>query len=270
MATHAEALSPESALSEASEFALGFLPRGTIDEFVERHVFLWEGVMGLLTLVYLIIAFWDEERSGHIPDWVLLVMSGLFLAEFSVRLWNTKHRRNYIRHHWVDAISAIPLLGPLRALRLLRLLRLAAVVRVLSMTDHVGGHGERGRASLWFLGPCLIAVWLGASYTFWVLEHGTNPEIHAFPDAMYMTFVTATTFGYGSAHPITAGGQVLSGMLIFFGIGTVGFASSQITARLLHQEDTTSVLSRDFAILQEEIRSLRGVIEASMSENAQT
>jgi voltage-gated potassium channel len=270
MAQHVEALSPESAFSEASEFALGFLPRGSIDAFVERHVYLWEGAMALLTLAYLIIAFWDEERSGHIPDWILLVMSGVFLTEFAVRLWNTKHRKGYIRQHWVDAVTAIPLLGPLRALRLLRLLRLAAVMRVLTMTDHVGGRGERGRASLWFLGPCLIAVWLGASYAFWVLEHGTNPEIRAFPDALYMTFVTATTFGYGSAHPITAGGQVLSGMLIFFGIGTVGFASSQITARLLHQEDTTSVISRDFAALQEEIRGLRQLIEESVQRPVQT
>jgi voltage-gated potassium channel len=236
--------------------------RGTIERFVAAHQLVWEGVLGLLTVVYVVLAFGDEELAARVPDSALLALAAVFLAEFAVRLWDASDRISYVRHHWVDAVTAIPLLGPLRALRLLRLVRLGAMVRVLGVADHAN---SRGRTSLWYLGPLLALVWVGSSYAFWVLEHGINPAMKTFGDAMYLAFATTTTFGYGNAHPVTAAGQVLAGLLIFLGIGLVGFASSQLTARLLHQPDQADLVRRDFESLVVEIHDLRTLLEAGLT-----
>jgi voltage-gated potassium channel len=47
--------------------------------------------------------------------------------------------------------------------------------------------------------------------------------------------VTASTVGYGDVTPVTQAGKVLTGILIFVGIGLLGFASAQLTAKLLPQ-----------------------------------
>jgi voltage-gated potassium channel len=88
---------------------------------------------------------------------------------------------------------------------------------------------------LWVVGPTLLIVWIAASYGYYELEGGVNPKIHTFTDALYFSLVTASTVGYGDVTPVTGAGKLLTGMLIFVGIGLLGFASAQLTAKLLPQ-----------------------------------
>ena len=59
---------------------------------------------------------------------------------------------------------------------------------------------------------------------------------------MYFSFVTASTVGYGDVTPVTPAGKILTGILIFVGIGLLGFASAQLTTRLLPQRNELSEL----------------------------
>jgi voltage-gated potassium channel len=43
-------------------------------------------------------------------------------------------------------------------------------------------------------------------------------------DAFYMTVITITTVGYGEVHPLTAGGQVFTVLLLLTGVGTFFYA----------------------------------------------
>jgi len=95
---------------------------------------------------------------------------------------------------------------------------------------------------LWVLAPILITVWLGASYGYFELESGVNPHIKTFGDALFYAFMTASTVGYGAVTPVTPEGKVLTGLLIFLSIGLLGFASAQLTAKLLPQPDEVAEL----------------------------
>ena len=55
-------------------------------------------------------------------------------------------------------------------------------------------------------------------------------------------------------------GRVVAGLLAFVGIGLFGFASAQLTARLLGQSDRTAQELRE---LRAEIASLRGLLVKS-------
>jgi hypothetical protein len=45
-------------------------------------------------------------------EWLI---TALFIAEFTSRLWAAESRRDYVRGHWIDLVSCIP---PMRCLRL--------------------------------------------------------------------------------------------------------------------------------------------------------
>lgn len=134
--------------------------------------------MAALAAVYLGVGFSIDEGHGA-PTFIIGALAVLFLTEFGVRWWDTPSRRLYLRGHWLDLVSCIPLVGGLRALRILRLLRLGAALRIFSLAEHEAEVHQR-HDSWWFLGPVLAVVWLGASAAYWSLEHEVNPSLHTF------------------------------------------------------------------------------------------
>jgi voltage-gated potassium channel len=237
-----------------------------IHVFIERHQQLWEGVFGVLALAYLVVAISGEELSVSVADELILAFAIFFMAEFLLRLWNSSDRRRYVKRHWIDALTAVPLLGPLRALWPLRLLRLVALVRVLALADY--REPPRGRLSIRFFGPLMIFIWLGASYGFWVLERGANPHVNSFLDAGYMALISTLTLGAGDPHPTTHWGQLLGGALIFVALGLITFLSTQFKDWVLQQESTEDVVRHEVQTLRAEIVLLREmvIVEAATSE----
>jgi voltage-gated potassium channel len=124
---------------------------------------------------------------------------------------------------------------------------------------------------LWVLAPILITVWLAASYGYFEIEGGVNPHVRTFGDALFYSFITASTVGYGAVPPITAEGKILTGVLIFLSIGLLGFASAQLTAKLLPQgnevADLKATVDRQCKILEElnaRLDAVTGMLEARM------
>jgi voltage-gated potassium channel len=237
------------------------LRRGELTAFITQHHFAWELAMGVLALGYLAVSFLIDDGQG-VWAWVIAVLGGIFVIEFVARLVDAPSRRSYLRHHWLDAVSAIPLIGGLRSLRLLRLLRLGAVLRVLVATEEVTTARGGTRESLWYLGPSLIVLWFVAAAAGFLLEHGVNPHIQTFGDALYWAFITATTIGYGNVAPVTAAGHILAGVIIFVGIGLVGVLSAQLTQHWLRDETRhhPKLMLEKMTRLEDEIASLRELI----------
>lgn len=52
---------------------------------------------------------------------------------------------------------------------------------------------------------------------FYFLEKGSNPKLHHFIDAIWWSFATATTTGYGDITPVTTSGKVLGILLMLMG-----------------------------------------------------
>jgi voltage-gated potassium channel len=204
--------------------------------------------------MYVLFAIWDDDFGGSIPSAVLVGLAAILLAEFAARLWDSENRWHYLRGHWIDVVACVPVIGGLRILRLLRLVRLFAGIRLLTAIARHLELRQAGRGSLWFLGPTLTLVWTGSAYAIWTLEHGLNPAIKSFADALYWSAITITTIGYGDIAPVTTQGRIVAGLLAFLGIGLFGFISAQLTARLIGQTDRTA---DDIAQLRAAITELR-------------
>lgn len=93
----------------------------------------------------------------------------------------------------------------------------------------------------------------------WLFEHGHNPHMHTFTDALYWSFITATTVGYGDTSPVTTGGRIVSGLLVFLGLGLLGFASSRLTAYWLPQDDGDEVV-KEITRVREELAEVKAAL----------
>jgi voltage-gated potassium channel len=241
--------------------------RGRINDFVDRHLLIWEGAMAVATIAYVALTFFSEERWRNIPASYLWAFPVLFVGEFGIRLVDARDRRKHVRQHWIDAVTAIPLLGPLRALRLLRLLRVLGIIRLIATVDHATKQSERDRTSFWFLGPLLVFGWVGSAFALWVLEAPTNSGMHSFGDALYMAFGAATSFGFEKVKPVTAEGRLITGSLILVGIGLVSFASAQVTSKLLHPTDPMVSVPDRLSAIEKSLEELKAMRTATPNQS---
>lgn len=240
------------------------LRRGAITEFVRVHDFAWEGCLAILALVYLALSFLVDTDHG-VAGWVLGLLAAIFLTEFAVRCFDAESRLRYLRAHWLDLVSCIPLVGGLRALRLLRLLRLGAAMRLAALAEHGARRSSGGRQSFWYLGPILVLVWLTAAAAYWSFEHTVNPNVHSFGDALYWALTTATTVGYGDVRPVTPEGRVLAGLLILVGIALVGAVSARLTSRWLAVDDGVASLGAQMTSIEAELARLNQLLATQPS-----
>jgi voltage-gated potassium channel len=231
--------------------------RGSITLFVERHLLAWEGTMAGLAVVYLALGVLTDDSRGPSPIF-LGVLGGLFLAEFTVRCWAAPSRRQYAQHHWLDLVSCIPMIGGLRAVRLLRLFRLASLGRTAVFSQHIST--RRGSPSVWLVAPVLGVLWFGSASAYWIIEHGSNSNVNNFGDALYWAFITATTVGYGDVGQLSSAGRVLAGVVIFIGIGLVGYASALVTARFVGQPDTNDAVLKEVSALRDDLRLMHDLL----------
>ena len=56
------------------------------------------------------------------------------------------------------------------------------------------------------------------SIVFYYLEKGINPKMNHFMDALWWSFSTATTTGYGDITPVTIAGKILGILMMLMGL----------------------------------------------------
>lgn len=217
--------------------------------------------MATLTLVYVALSVLVDEGATGIATIGVAILALVFFGEFSLRCWDSGSRLGYLKEHWLDLITCLPFIGPLRLLRLLRLVGLLRLAHEIRNVAYIRSESSPEPTSLtWIVWPTALLLWLGAAYGLWLAERGHNPSIHSFGDALYMAFMTLTTVGYGDLRPVTPEGKVLAGALVFLGLGLLGFISSQLTARWLRVERREGSIESQLVALRAEISDLKTLL----------
>jgi voltage-gated potassium channel len=104
---------------------------------------------------------------------------------------------------------------------------------------------------------CNSAVVLSA-FAFYRLEHTVNPQIVSFFDALWWSFATVTTVGYGDITPLTVGGKVIGMLLMVGGTGlfatfTALFANAMLGHDVLRIERSVSRMRDNVVGIQTDI-----------------
>jgi voltage-gated potassium channel len=203
--------------------------------FVARHEVAWELTFAALAVLFVALAFVPLKVGSATEATVLAlewVITGIFIAEFSSRLWAAESRRAYVRGHWIDLISCIPPTRWFRMFRLLRLLRLvrafAGVGRAVTSAGRLANH----KGLVW-----LFVAWIGVMFLcavgVYISEVGVNPGIQSPVDALWWGLTTMTTVGYGDIYPTTGEGRLAAAVLLILGIGLYSAITATITSFLV-------------------------------------
>jgi voltage-gated potassium channel len=175
-------------------------------------------LLALATLWLVVVPWWD---FGHEAKWIALVfrvaLSVVYGIDLAIRSALAPRHVHYALTHPIALASA--LYPPVRVLFSIRLVR--------SMFRR--GHLAR------FLTAAAVLVLNGAIIVYLYERHAPGSNIHTLRDAVWWSFVTVTTVGYGDFYPVTAGGRVTACFIMGTGLLTLAVVTAQVASSFVAQ-----------------------------------
>jgi voltage-gated potassium channel len=210
----------------------------------------WFELLAQVLVFYSIIVLYMETEArlsgdAAAPFWLwnerlLLVW---FAVEYLTRWALAKNRWRYpiTIMGVIDLLAILPsIVGiassfrSLKLLRALRMLRLLKLYRYNQALQHVMHGFRRVRHELAVVGFVAVLVLVSSSIAMHELEHEAQPEKFArLSDAVWWSFVTLSTVGYGDIYPITSGGRIVAVLTMIVGIGIFGTFISLVGSSFL-------------------------------------
>jgi voltage-gated potassium channel len=166
----------------------------------------------------LFAAFTFKSQYWWVVADIEIMLTLVFVLDFSYRLWTAPSRRGYLRHGGVfDLLSCIPLL------RIFRLMRIFLITRTLrKMGGRTVLHDMRRQfasGTLYFVVFLLILTLevVGLLMLYFEMD-APGSNITTGGDALWWGYVTATTVGYGDKYPVTLGGRLVGTIMLTVGV----------------------------------------------------
>ena len=86
-----------------------------------------------------------------------------------------------------------------------------------------------------FLTAAAVLVLNGAIIVYLFERHAPGSNIHTVRDAVWWSFVTVTTVGYGDFYPVTTGGRVTACFIMGTGLLTLAVLTAQVASSFVAQ-----------------------------------
>ncbi|PYT00746.1 MAG: ion transporter [Acidobacteria bacterium] len=220
------------------------------DKIAERNRLGFLNILIVVLSIYVLVALVIDTFFKLNPELSRLLsliddfICGVFLIDFCIRFYRAESKREFMKWGWIDLLSSIPTLQYFRVGRALRLFRLLRVLRAFRSIRDFANHVFRHRVQGAFSSVAIIAVLMVifSSVAILQVEDDPNSNIKTAGDALWWSYVTITTVGYGDKYPVTAEGRIIAAVLMTVGAGLVGtftgFAASWfVEGRMEEQEE---------------------------------
>ncbi|CAL9429745.1 hypothetical protein SUDANB120_02018 [Streptomyces sp. enrichment culture] len=193
------------------------------------------------------------QRACTLAEWLVW---GAFASDYLVRLGLSRARRSFVRTHWLDLVAVVlPMVQPLRLLRLVATLIL--VGRRARMAPQI-------RLTTYVAGAVVGLLMFGSLAVLSVERDAPGGNIRNLGDAVWWSFTTMTTVGYGDHSPTTGLGRVLAVGLMLSGIALLGVVTANIAAWFISRFERDDRVEREqtaaIADLAAEVRALRAEV----------
>lgn len=200
--------------------------------------------LGFLNLAVIILTFYvlgalvvdtfwtlSPETSKLLTyfDYIICVF---FFFEFLYRFIHAENKLTFMKWGWIDLLSCIPMVDFLRAGRILRLIRLFRIIRAFRSSRQLLNHifANKAKGALTSVSVLAILLIIFSSIAILAVETDPKSNIKNAEDAIWWTYTTITTVGYGDKYPITTEGRILAMILMTFGVGFFGTFTAYIAS----------------------------------------
>ena len=180
-----------------------------------------QGPLDLLALATLWLVVVPPGDFGHNVTGIVLAfrtaLSAVYGIDFAIRSALASRHLRYALTHPLGLIAVI--IPPVRVIFSVRLVR--SVFR--------RGHLLR------FLVTAAVLVLNGAVIVYLFERHAPGSNIHTLGDALWWSFVTVTTVGYGDFYPVTTSGRVTACFIMGTGLLTLAVVTAQVASSFVAQ-----------------------------------
>lgn len=224
--------------------------------------FIYNFFIGILALIAILLAIYDLTRGLNSPvlDFIDNTIWGIFIIDYLVRFFIDKDKKAFVKNNVFDFLAIMPFNSIFRAFRLVKFIHLTKLHHVSKLSKFtrliVFIHRFFNKCKEFFNTNGFKYI---ASITFFIIFFGAVGmyfiEGLAFKDALWWSFVTTTTVGYGDIYPKTGVGRIIACILMLVGVGLIGFLTSTITAFFFNTKNK----AKDFKTI--EIESIKEKID---------
>ena len=192
----------------------------------------------LISLLVSVIFELSEELNillGYIDNFICIV----FLVDFWIRFKKADNKLEFMKWGWIDLIASIPFLDFARAGRVIRLIRLLRVFRALKSTKLIYEHITQNKKQSVLTSVALISILMiiFSSIAILQFEKDINSNIKTAEDAIWWSYVTITTVGYGDKYPITTEGRIIGAILMTTGVGIFGTFTALVSSWFIQKNE---------------------------------
>ncbi len=190
-------------------------------------------------------------------DVVIFVVWLAFALDYVVRFVLAEHKPSFVRQHLLDLASvALPLLRPLQLLRL---------VRALTILERKLGESLQSRIAIYVGAVVTLIITIMSLAILDTEREAAGANITTIGDAVWWSFTTITTVGYGDQFPVTTTGRAIAVALMISGIALLGVITASLASALINRfgeidEASQQATRRDVEALAEEVRRLRAEV----------
>lgn len=191
----------------------------------------------ILCVVSVMFAVLDFSKGlTPLQTWIDNIIYGIFVLDYIIRLAVADQKKKFFKENLFDLIAILPFNSAFRIFRILKfskILRFAKFTKLFRIGSVSARFLTKVRRFLNTNGFKYVLILSGSSIlagTFAMMYF----EQMKFQDALWWSFVTATTVGYGDLSPATNAGRIVASLLMLVGIGLIGSLTSSITSFFLH------------------------------------
>lgn len=213
-----------------------------------RPGFIWQAVIIFLIFfdgLLLVLSIINNLRpiSLQLISEVDLVVSIILLILFLWRIVVVGDKFAHLKRYWYLYFSFIPLYfiainaGLLDYILIFKVLNIFKIVSFYLYMRRFSAEAlkyQRNTRLVYAIAIFLLVV-VVCSFVFFAVEHGVNPQVSTFEDALWFVLQTITTVGYGDIIPVTAIGRV---------IGVISMLSALVLTSIVTSVATFSLIEK--------------------------
>lgn len=210
-----------------------------------------ENKIGLLNMLVLVLSvyvlgallidtfFKLPPETSKLLNYIDNLVCVFFFIEFTIRFKKSENKLQFMKWGWIDLLSSIPMLDCFRAGRSIRLLRLLRVLKAFRSTKNLVNHIFANKVNGAFASISTIAILLVIFSALAILQVETDPNsnIKTAEDAIWWSYVTITTVGYGDKYPITTEGRIIGAILMTTGVGIFGTFTALVSSWFIQKNE---------------------------------
>lgn len=216
-----------------------------------------------LVIFYSLAMYFVELEFTHAENsveglqfflWSERIVAAIFTVEYFVRWMLSSHKLRYPFQPMAiaDLIAILPFyigfMVDMRSLRLVRTLRVLRVFKLYRYNEALKSFVisfNKIKSELQIIGVAIFFLIFLSSTLEYEFERNAQPEMFArYSDAVWWSFITLTTVGYGDKYPITMGGRIVATITLTVGLGIFGTFLSLIGSAFIstfQERQTVSV-----------------------------